>query len=80
MKMENMGDAGKVRAMYEANTADTLVLQQVGLRASIHAVEFLIANKDKGATPELILESLKGQLFTLHEVAHARGIQLMAYR
>lgn len=79
MKMENVGDIEQCKAMYRDKARDDLVLQQVGLRASIHAFEFLIANLHQGATPEMMLASLQGQLFVLHEIAHERGLQLMGY-
>lgn len=80
MPIENVQSIEAVRELYEEGPAANLVGHQVGLRHSIHAMEWLIANRDRGATPEGMLADLKLQLHTLHEVAHARGVQLLGYQ
>lgn len=79
MKMENMQSIDAVREHYGRSDLATLIGQQVGLRASIHCLEWLIAHRGDGATPELLLESVRSQLFVLHEVAAARGVNLLSY-
>ena len=79
MKIENVADMEKCKALYAENSREDLIVQQIGLRASIHAFEYLMAN-ESGVTPELMLAALKEQLFALHEVAAARGVLLMGYQ
>lgn len=80
MKIENVPDMKAARARYEQIDAPDLVGQQVALRGAIHSMEWLAAHQAQGVTPEMMINSLRTQLFELHEVAHARGIALPSYR
>jgi len=80
MKIENVPDMKAARARYEQTDAAGLIGQQVALRGAIHSIEWLATHQADGVTPQMMLESLRTQLFELHEVAHARGIALPSYR
>jgi hypothetical protein len=79
MNIENCNSMEGAKARYAKAERGELVMQQVGLRSSIHTVEWLIANRAEGATAEALLASLQEQLFVLHEVANSRGIHLLGY-
>lgn len=79
MKIENVPTMQAARAMYQECDKAGLIGQQVALRGSIHAIEWLIAHQAEGVTPEMMLDSLRQQLFELHDVAHSRGIHLVSY-
>lgn len=80
MRIENVLTTESAMEQYKQMDMGELVGQQIALRGAIHAMEFLLK---EGATAEnaaAVLDNVKQQLFAVHEVAHARGIQLPGYQ
>ncbi len=58
----------------------TLMAQQLCQRGAINAVEFLISRGAGMEVAQQMKESLAAWLMTIHEVANARGIELISYQ
>ena len=79
MHVRNLGDHELVVEKYKELQHSGLVLQQVGLRAVIGAMEHLLSVGTTLEAAQIMLDDSKQLLFSLHEVANERGLPLMSY-
>lgn len=79
MRIENVA-VETATEQYKTLARHDLIVQQIGLRATAHALEFLLKHGATEANVREMLGALQQQLFVLHETAHARGIQLPGYQ
>lgn len=79
MIIENLKNMDAVRDRFAEFQQAEFIGQQIVLRSSIDALEFLVGHRDQGVTPEQMLEMLREELMALHEAANKRGIDLVSY-
>lgn len=80
MNIENLKSVEAAATLYEGAPAHELMLQQVGIRSTQHALEFLLKYGVTEENVHAMYENMTGCLFALHEVAQRRGIELLSYR
>ena len=78
--IENVGDFEKLRTLIMAQSRAELIAQQMTTRGAIDALQCLIAYGGGLDVAAQMLANVRESLCIVHEVANARGIELVGYR